>query len=63
MIVTAQIKQLISTDQAFSAQLKTLLAWDQTEDQSIHQKVLQIIWRHFNSIITMINHVGHSTGI
>jgi len=43
MIVTAQIKQLISTDDAFSAQLKTLLAWDQTEDQSIHQKVLQII--------------------
>ena len=43
MTVTAQIKQLISTDDAFSAQLKTLLAWDQTEDQSIHQKVLQII--------------------
>lgn len=43
MTVTPQIKRLDSTDIEFSAQLKALLAWGQTEDQSIHDKVLHII--------------------
>ena len=43
MTLTRSIQQLESNHDAFSTQLEKLLAWDQTEDQSIHQKVLQII--------------------
>lgn len=43
MTLTRSIQQLESNHDTFSTQLEKLLAWDQTEDQSIHQKVLQII--------------------
>ena len=41
--MTQSITRLNSADSTFSAQLQSLLAWEESSDQEIHQRVLDII--------------------
>jgi histidinol dehydrogenase len=41
--MTKSITRLNSTDSNFQAQLKHLLAWEESADHDVHQRVLDII--------------------